>query len=293
MYKYLLPVALFLSGCASTNETAEQSWCESYNAKLTAVFSNETTLGARTLDTVIGCAPRPLPAYVKGSTLEQSPLISTGQAQMVAKIKDEYKGLKPSAESIVNFAVSKEAKQLALSRALRLNELSYSIIAQSQKEKSELIKNNTFVMLNTFTKENLQRLSDAAETSEEQYDRYQKKVHRIQREYYDILYQITLGGADKDGRQSIAYDPKDIASLLIKVVKVYADQQALRSNFLLMRDQYFASAKENVIPDFDSKWLEQINDIKDQCKLTAEALSLDKTSVLQCENLDKQSDGNG
>ena len=278
MYKYLTLVVLLLAGCVSTNEVADKSWCQPYNDQLTEVFSNELTLGARALDTVIGCAPRPLPKFVQGDVLTNSTLMSDFQVKQVTDIKEVYANTKPNADDIINFVISPQAKQLALSRALRLNELSYSIIAQSQKDKSELIKNNTFEILNEFTEDNIDKLNKAVK--EASYDRYQKQVHRIQRDYYDILYQITLGGADKDGRQSISYDPKDIATLLTKAVKIYADQQAIRSNFLLMRDQYFATINGNSLPSFDQQWENQITDIKEQCKLTAKGLGLDET---KCE----------
>lgn len=282
MYKYLTLIVLLLPGCVSTNEMADKSWCQPYNDQLTEVFSNELTLGARALDTVIGCAPRPLPKFVQGDALTNSTLMSDFQVKQVTDIKEVYADTKPNAGDIINFVISPQAKQLALSRALRLNELSYSIIAQSQKDKSELIKNNTFELLNEFTKGNIDKLNNAVQ--ETSYDRYQKQVHRIQRDYYDILYQITLGGADKDGRQSIAYDPKDIAILLTKAVKVYADQQAIRSNFLLMRDQYFATINSNSIPSFEQNWKNQIQDIKEQCQLTAKGLGLDKS---KCDILQK------
>ncbi|MEZ9679306.1 hypothetical protein AB4306_04955 [Vibrio splendidus] len=282
MYKYLTLIVLLLAGCVSTNEVADKSWCQLYNDQLTEVFSNELTLGARALDTVIGCAPRPLPKFVQGDVLTNSTLMSDFQVKQVTDIKEVYAETKPNADDIINFVISPQAKQLALSRALRLNELSYSIIAQSQKDKSELIKNNTFELLNEFTKGNIDKLNKAVK--ETSYDRYQKQVHRIQRDYYDILYQITLGGADKDGRQSIAYDPKDIAKLLTKAVKVYADQQAIRSNFLLMRDQYFATINSNSLPSFDQQWENQITDIKEQCELTAKGLGLDET---KCEVMSK------
>ncbi|MCX2758685.1 hypothetical protein OQJ65_11415 [Vibrio sp. Sgm 22] len=282
MYKYLTLVVLLLAGCVSTNEVADKSWCQPYNDQLTEVFSNELTLGARALDTVIGCAPRPLPKFVQGDVLTNSTLMSDFQVKQVTDIKEVYANTKPNADDIINFVISPQAKQLALSRALRLNELSYSIIAQSQKDKSELIKNNTFELLNEFTQGNIDKLNKAIK--ETSYDRYQKQVHRIQRDYYDILYQITLGGADKDGRQSIAYDPKDIAKLLTKTVKIYADQQAIRSNFLLMRDQYFATINSNSIPSFEQMWVNQIRDIKEQCKLTAKGLGLDKT---KCDVMQK------
>ncbi|WP_337247527.1 hypothetical protein [Vibrio toranzoniae] len=262
----------------STNEVADKSWCQPYNDQLTEVFSNELTLGARALDTVIGCAPRPLPKFVQGDILTNSTLMSDFQVKQVTDIKEVYANTKPNADDIINFVISPQAKQLALSRALRLNELSYSIIVQSQKDKSEIIKNNTFEILNEFTEDNIDKLNKAVK--EASYDRYQKQVHRIQRDYYDILYQITLGGADKDGRQSISYDPKDIATLLTKAVKVYADQQAIRSNFLLMRDQYFATINSNSLPSFDQQWENQITDIKEQCQLTAKGLGLDET---KCE----------
>lgn len=282
MYKYLTLIVLLLAGCVSTNEVADKSWCQPYNDQLTEVFSNELTLGARALDTAIGCAPRPLPKFVQGDGLTNSTLMSDFQVKQVTDIKEVYANTKPNADDIINFVISPQAKQLALSRALRLNELSYSIIAQSQKDKSELIKNNTFELLNEFTKGNIDKLNEAVE--ETSYDRYQKQVHRIQRDYYDILYQITLGGADKDGLQSIAYDPKDIAKLLTKAVKVYADQQAIRSNFLLMRDQYFATINSNSLPSFDQQWENQITDIKEQCKLTAKGLGLDET---KCDVMSK------
>ncbi|NAZ92409.1 hypothetical protein [Vibrio toranzoniae] len=278
MYKYLTLIVLLLAGCVSTNEVADKSWCQPYNDQLTEVFSNELTLGARALDTVIGCAPRPLPKFVQGDVLTNSTLMSDFQVKQVTDIKEVYANTKPNADDIINFVISPQAKQLALSRALRLNELSYSIIVQSQKDKSEIIKNNTFEILNEFTEDNIDKLNKAVK--EASYDRYQKQVHRIQRDYYDILYQITLGGADKDGRQSISYDPKDIATLLTKAVKVYADQQAIRSNFLLMRDQYFATINSNSLPSFDQQWENQITDIKEQCKLTAKGLGLDET---KCE----------
>ncbi|TVU64548.1 hypothetical protein FQP88_06560 [Vibrio atlanticus] len=278
MYKYLTLVVLLLAGCVSTNEVADKSWCQPYNDQLTEVFSNELTLGARALDTVIGCAPRPLPKFVQGDVLTNSTLMSDFQVKQVTDIKEVYADTKPNADDIINFVISPQAKQLALSRALRLNELSYLIIAQSQKDKSEIIKNNTFEILNEFTEDNIDKLNKAVK--EASYDRYQKQVHRIQRDYYDILYQITLGGADKDGRQSIAYDPKDIVKLLTKAVKIYADQQAIRSNFLLMRDQYFATINGNSLPSFDQQWENQITDIKEQCKLTAKGLGLDET---KCE----------
>ncbi|MFA0057562.1 hypothetical protein [Vibrio echinoideorum] len=278
MYKYLTLVVLLLAGCVSTNEVADKSWCQPYNDQLTEVFSNELTLGARALDTVIGCAPRPLPKFVQGDVLTNSTLMSDFQVKQVTDIKEVYADTKPNADDIINFVISPQAKQLALSRALRLNELSYLIIAQSQKDKSEIIKNNTFEILNEFTEDNIDKLNKAVK--EASYDRYQKQVHRIQRDYYDILYQITLGGADKDGRQSIAYDPKDIVKLLTKAVKVYADQQAIRSNFLLMRDQYFATINSNSLPSFDQQWENQITDTKEQCKLTAKGLGLDET---KCE----------
>lgn len=282
MYKYLTLIVLLLAGCVSTNEVADKSWCQPYNDQLTEVFSNELTLGARALDTVIGCAPRPLPKFVQGDVLTNSTLMSDFQVKQVTDIKEVYANTKPNADDIINFVISPQAKQLALSRALRLNELSYSIIAQSQKDKSKLIKNNTFELLNGFTKGNIDKLNEAVE--ETSYDRYQKQVHRIQRDYYDILYQITLGGADKDGLQSIAYDPKDIAKLLTKAVKVYADQQAIRSNFLLMRDQYFATINSNSLPSFDQQWENQITDIKEQCELTAKGLGLDET---KCDVISK------
>ena len=278
MYKYLTLIVLLLAGCVSTNEVADKSWCQPYNDQLTEVFSNELTLGARALDTVIGCAPRPLPKFVQGDVLINSTLMSDFQVKQVTDIKEVYANTKPNADDIINFVISPQAKQLALSRALRLNELSYSIIVQSQKDKSEIIKNNTFEILNEFTEDNIDKLNKAVQ--EASYDRYQKQVHRIQRDYYDILYQITLGGADKDGRQSISYDPKDIATLLTKAVKVYADQQAIRSNFLLMRDQYFATINSNSLPSFDQQWENQITDIKEQCQLTAKGLGLDET---KCE----------
>ena len=278
MYKYLTLIVLLLAGCVSTNEVADKSWCQPYNDQLTEVFSNELTLGARALDTVIGCAPRPLPKFVQGDVLTNSTLMSDFQVKQVTDIKEVYANTKPNADDIINFVISPQAKQLALSRALRLNELSYLIIAQSQKDKSEIIKNNTFEILNEFTEDNIDKLNKAVQ--EASYDRYQKQVHRIQRDYYDILYQITLGGADKDGRQSISYDPKDIATLLTKAVKVYADQQAIRSNFLLMRDQYFATINSNSLPSFDQQWENQITDIKEQCQLTAKGLGLDET---KCE----------
>ncbi|TKF33828.1 hypothetical protein FCV50_06320 [Vibrio kanaloae] len=278
MYKYLTLIVLLLAGCVSTNEVADKSWCQPYNDQLTEVFSNELTLGARALDTVIGCAPRPLPKFVQGDVLTNSTLMSDFQVKQVTDIKEVYANTKPNADDIINFVISPQAKQLALSRALRLNELSYSIIVQSQKDKSEIIKNNTFEILNEFTEDNIDKLNKAVK--EASYDRYQKQVHRIQRDYYDILYQITLGGADKDGRQSISYDPKDIATLLTKAVKVYADQQAIRSNFLLMRDQYFATINTNSLPSFDQQWENQITDIKEQCQLTAKGLGLDET---KCE----------
>ncbi|MCF7502374.1 hypothetical protein [Vibrio sp. L3-7] len=278
MYKYLTLIVLLLAGCVSTNEVADKSWCQPYNDQLTEVFSNELTLGARALDTVIGCAPRPLPKFVQGDVLTNSTLMSDFQVKQVTDIKEVYAETKPNADDIINFVISPQAKQLALSRALRLNELSYLIIAQSQKDKSEIIKNNTFEILNEFTEDNIDKLNKAVK--EASYDRYQKQVHRIQRDYYDILYQITLGGADKDGRQSIAYDPKDIVKLLTKAVKIYADQQAIRSNFLLMRDQYFATINGNSLPSFDQQWENQITDIKEQCKLTAKGLGLDET---KCE----------
>ncbi|MEZ8063083.1 MULTISPECIES: hypothetical protein [Vibrio] len=278
MYKYLTLIVLLLAGCVSTNEVADKSWCQPYNDQLTEVFSNELTLGARALDTVIGCAPRPLPKFVQGDVLTNSTLMSDFQVKQVTDIKEVYANTKPNADDIINFVISPQAKQLALSRALRLNELSYSIIVQSQKDKSEIIKNNTFEILNEFTEDNIDKLNKAVK--EASYDRYQKQVHRIQRDYYDILYQITLGGADKDGRQSISYDPKDIATLLTKAVKVYADQQAIRSNFLLMRDQYFATINSNSLPSFDQQWENQITDIKEQCQLTAKGLGLDET---KCE----------
>ncbi|WP_146448462.1 hypothetical protein L0990_07970 [Vibrio kanaloae] len=278
MYKYLTLIVLLLAGCVSTNEVADKSWCQPYNDQLTEVFSNELTLGARALDTVIGCAPRPLPKFVQGDVLTNSTLMSDFQVKQVTDIKEVYANTKPNADDIINFVISPQAKQLALSRALRLNELSYSIIVQSQKDKSEIIKNNTFEILNEFTEDNIDKLNKAVQ--EASYDRYQKQVHRIQRDYYDILYQITLGGADKDGRQSISYDPKDIATLLTKAVKVYADQQAIRSNFLLMRDQYFATINSNSLPSFDQQWENQITDIKEQCQLTAKGLGLDET---KCE----------
>ncbi|MEZ8621573.1 hypothetical protein AB6D63_12420 [Vibrio splendidus] len=282
MYKYLTLIVLLLAGCVSTNEVADKSWCQLYNDQLTEVFSNELTLGARALDTVIGCAPRPLPKFVQGDVLTNSTLMSDFQVKQVTDIKEVYANTKPNADDIINFVISPQAKQLALSRALRLNELSYSIIAQSQKDKSEIIKNNTFEILNEFTEDNIDKLNKAVK--EASYDRYQKQVHRIQRDYYDILYQITLGGADKDGRQSISYDPKDIATLLTKAVKVYADQQAIRSNFLLMRDQYFATINSNSLPSFDQQWENQITDIKEQCELTAKGLGLDET---KCEVMSK------
>ena len=282
MYKYLTLIVLLLAGCVSTNEVADKSWCQPYNDQLTEVFSNELTLGARALDTVIGCAPRPLPKFVQGDVLTNSTLMSDFQVKQVTDIKEVYANTKPNADDIINFVISPQAKQLALSRALRLNELSYSIIVQSQKDKSEIIKNNTFEILNEFTEDNIDKLNKAVK--EASYDRYQKQVHRIQRDYYDILYQITLGGADKDGRQSIAYDPKDIAKLLTKAVKVYADQQAIRSNFLLMRDQYFATINSNSLPSFDQQWENQITDIKEQCELTAKGLGLDET---KCEVMSK------
>ncbi|MFS1975011.1 hypothetical protein [Vibrio splendidus] len=282
MYKYLTLIVLLLAGCVSTNEVADKSWCQPYNDQLTEVFSNELTLGARALDTVIGCAPRPLPKFVQGDVLTNSTLMSDFQVKQVTDIKEVYAETKPNADDIINFVISPQAKQLALSRALRLNELSYSIIAQSQKDKSEIIKNNTFEILNEFTEDNIDKLNKAVK--EASYDRYQKQVHRIQRDYYDILYQITLGGADKDGRQSISYDPKDIATLLTKAVKVYADQQAIRSNFLLMRDQYFATINSNSLPSFDQQWENQITDIKEQCELTAKGLGLDET---KCEVMSK------
>ncbi|MDA0144065.1 hypothetical protein OCT63_07420 [Vibrio sp. RW] len=278
MYKYLTLIVLLLAGCVSTNEVADKSWCQPYNDQLTEVFSNELTLGARALDSVIGCAPRPLPKFVQGDVLTNSTLMSDFQVKQVTDIKEVYANTKPNADDIINFVISPQAKQLALSRALRLNELSYSIIVQSQKDKSEIIKNNTFEILNEFTEDNIDKLNKAVK--EASYDRYQKQVHRIQRDYYDILYQITLGGADKDGRQSISYDPKDIATLLTKAVKVYADQQAIRSNFLLMRDQYFATINSNSLPSFDQQWENQITDIKEQCQLTAKGLGLDET---KCE----------
>lgn len=278
MYKYLTLIVLLLAGCVSTNEVADKSWCQPYNDQLTEVFSNELTLGARALDTVIGCAPRPLPKFVQGDVLTNSTLMSDFQVKQVTDIKEVYANTKPNADDIINFVISPQAKQLALSRALRLNELSYSIIVQSQKDKSEIIKNNTFEILNEFTEDNIDKLNKAVK--EASYDRYQKQVHRIQRDYYDILYQITLGGADKDGRQSISYDPKDIATLLTKAVKVYADQQAIRSNFLLMRDQYFVTINSNSLPSFDQQWENQITDIKEQCQLTAKGLGLDET---KCE----------
>lgn len=278
MYKYLTLIVLLLAGCVSTNEVSDKSWCQPYNDQLTEVFSNELTLGARALDTVIGCAPRPLPKFVQGDILTNSTLMSDFQVKQVTDIKEVYANTKPNADDIINFVISPQAKQLALSRALRLNELSYSIIVQSQKDKSEIIKNNTFEILNEFTEDNIDKLNKAVK--EASYDRYQKQVHRIQRDYYDILYQITLGGADKDGRQSISYDPKDIATLLTKAVKVYADQQAIRSNFLLMRDQYFATINSNSLPSFDQQWENQITDIKEQCQLTAKGLGLDET---KCE----------
>ncbi|MEZ8649711.1 hypothetical protein CWO33_05625 [Vibrio splendidus] len=282
MYKYLTLIVLLLAGCVSTNEVADKSWCQLYNDQLTEVFSNELTLGARALDTVIGCAPRPLPKFVQGDVLTNSTLMSDFQVKQVTDIKEVYAETKPNADDIINFVISPQAKQLALSRALRLNELSYSIIAQSQKDKSEIIKNNTFEILNEFTEDNIDKLNKAVK--EASYDRYQKQVHRIQRDYYDILYQITLGGADKDGRQSISYDPKDIATLLTKAVKVYADQQAIRSNFLLMRDQYFATINSNSLPSFDQQWENQITDIKEQCELTAKGLGLDET---KCDVMSK------
>ncbi|KPL97359.1 hypothetical protein [Vibrio splendidus] len=282
MYKYLTLIVLLLAGCVSTNEVADKSWCQLYNDQLTEVFSNELTLGARALDTVIGCAPRPLPKFVQGDVLTNSTLMSDFQVKQVTDIKEVYANTKPNADDIINFVISPQAKQLALSRALRLNELSYSIIAQSQKDKSEIIKNNTFEILNEFTEDNIDKLNKAVK--EASYDRYQKQVHRIQRDYYDILYQITLGGADKDGRQSISYDPKDIATLLTKAVKVYADQQAIRSNFLLMRDQYFATINSNSLPSFDQQWENQITDIKEQCELTAKGLGLDET---KCDVMSK------
>ncbi|PMG61993.1 hypothetical protein BCU88_08815 [Vibrio splendidus] len=282
MYKYLTLTVLLLAGCVSTNEVADKSWCQLYNDQLTEVFSNELTLGARALDTVIGCAPRPLPKFVQGDVLTNSTLMSDFQVKQVTDIKEVYAETKPNADDIINFVISPQAKQLALSRALRLNELSYSIIAQSQKDKSEIIKNNTFEILNEFTEDNIDKLNKAVK--EASYDRYQKQVHRIQRDYYDILYQITLGGADKDGRQSISYDPKDIATLLTKAVKVYADQQAIRSNFLLMRDQYFATINSNSLPSFDQQWENQITDIKEQCELTAKGLGLDET---KCDVMSK------
>ncbi|PTP55344.1 hypothetical protein [Vibrio splendidus] len=282
MYKYLTLIVLLLAGCVSTNEVADKSWCQLYNDQLTEVFSNELTLGARALDTVIGCAPRPLPKFVQGDVLTNSTLMSDFQVKQVTDIKEVYANTKPNADDIINFVISLQAKQLALSRALRLNELSYSIIAQSQKDKSEIIKNNTFEILNEFTEDNIDKLNKAVK--EASYDRYQKQVHRIQRDYYDILYQITLGGADKDGRQSISYDPKDIATLLTKAVKVYADQQAIRSNFLLMRDQYFATINSNSLPSFDQQWENQITDIKEQCELTAKGLGLDET---KCDVMSK------
>lgn len=278
MYKYLTLIVLLLAGCVSTNEVADKSWCQPYNDQLTEVFSNELTLGARALDTVIGCAPRPLPKFVQGDVLTNSTLMSDFQVKQVTDIKEVYANTKPNADDIINFVISPQAKQLALSRALRLNELSYSIIVQSQKDKSEIIKNNTFEILNEFTEDNIDKLNKAVK--EASYDRYQKQVHRIQRDYYDILYQITLGGADKDGRQSISYDPKDIATLLTKAVKVYVDQQAIRSNFLLMRDQYFVTINSNSLPSFDQQWENQITDIKEQCQLTAKGLGLDET---KCE----------
>ncbi|MFL9764735.1 hypothetical protein [Vibrio cyclitrophicus] len=140
MYKYLTLIVLLLAGCASTNEIANNSWCQPYNDRLAEVFSNELTLGAKALDTTIGCAPRPLPNYLKGTTLSDSILISQDQVDIVEKIRGKYKESEPNADEIINFVISPEAKQLALSRALRLNELSYSIIAQSQKNKSKLIK---------------------------------------------------------------------------------------------------------------------------------------------------------
>ncbi|MCT4347252.1 hypothetical protein [Vibrio sp. NC2] len=282
MYKYLTLIVLLLAGCVSTNEVADKSWCQPYNDQLTEVFSNELTLGARALDTVIGCAPRPLPKFVQGDVLTNSTLMSDFQVKQVTDIKEVYADTKPNADDIINFVISPQAKQLALSRALRLNELSYLIIAQSQKDKSEIIKNNTFEILNEFTEDNIDKLNKAVK--EASYDRYQKQVHRIQRDYYDILYQITLGGADKDGRQSIAYDPKDIVKLLTKAVKIYADQQAIRSNFLLMRDQYFATINSNSLPSFDQQWENQITDIKEQCELTAKGLGLDET---KCDVMSK------
>ncbi|MEZ8385737.1 hypothetical protein AB6C98_18940, partial [Vibrio splendidus] len=72
--------------------------------------------------------------------------------------------------------------------------------------------------------------------------------------------------------------------LLTKAVKVYADQQAIRSNFLLMRDQYFATINSNSLPSFDQQWENQITDIKEQCELTAKGLGLDET---KCEVMSK------
>ncbi|MCS6261429.1 hypothetical protein G3479_19700 [Shewanella baltica] len=283
MYKYFPLITMLLTGCASKSEIADSSWCESYNEKLATIFKNETTVGAKTLDTLIGCAPRPLPLYLKGSTLNDSKLVSNEQINTVNTIKSEYKNSTPKADDIINFATSKEAKQLALSRALRLNELAYSIAEQSQKNKSSLIRNDTFAMLNSFTLNNIKWLNEAAD--EESYDRYQKKVHRIQREYYKILYQITLGGADKNGGNSIKYDTKDISSLLIKVLKLYADQQAVKSNFLLMRDQYFVTISNENIPSFEKNWNNQLKDIKKQCEISAKELNLDKKNQDKCKKL--------
>lgn len=283
MYKYLLLIALSLTGCASTSEIADNSWCEPYNEKLAKVFKNETTIGAQALDSLIGCAPRPLPSSLKGTALNDSKLVSTEQKSLVENIKSEYEHSTPKADDILNFVTTTEAKQLALSRALRLNELAYTIIQQSQKNKSLLIKNDSFAMLNNFTEGNIKRLNEAV--NEDRYDRYQKKVQNIQREYYDILYQITLGGADKDGLSSIKYDPKDIASLLIKAVKLYADQQAIKSNFLLMRDEYFVTVNSNTIPSFQKNWDNQISDIKAQCEASAKELGVEQAHLDKCKAL--------
>lgn len=93
MYKYLTLIVLLLAGCASTNEIANNSWCQPYNDRLAEVFSNELTLGAKALDTTIGCAPRPLPNYLKGTTLSDSILISQDQVDIVEKLEENTKNL--------------------------------------------------------------------------------------------------------------------------------------------------------------------------------------------------------
>lgn len=287
MHKYFFLLLSFtLIGCAS-NDFAEKSWCKSFNDALAQNFKNETTLGAQSLDTIIGCAPRPLPKFVDGSTVNNSVLLSKSQKELFQEFSNNFPtGSQPTLDNIKKFTISKEAKQLALIRVLMLNEFVYAIAEQTQKNKTVAVKTANFETLNTLSSDNIKKIKAAIEV--EIYAIYQRQVFDIQRGYYDILYQITLGGADKDGIGSIKYDYREILPLLEKVVLIYADQQKLKSTFLLIRDEYFAQT-DTIPRKFDDYWNKQLENIKSQCKISATSLGLSSTIKEECKSLGETS----